>query len=46
MGGLHDFFAGAGAVIDSLEDFGLDIGVAKEVELGVFLVLLDVVFGK
>ena len=43
---MHDFFAGAGAVIDRLEDFGLDIGVAKEVELGVFLVLLDVVFGK
>ena len=46
VGGLHDFFAGAGAVIDSLEDFGLDISVAKEVELGVFLILLDVVFGK
>ena len=44
MGLSHDFFAGAGAVIDSLEDFGLDISVAKEVELGVFFMLLDIIF--
>ena len=40
----HDFFAGAGTIMDSLEDFGLDVGVAEEVGLAEFLMMFDEIF--
>ena len=46
VGGGHDFIAGASALTDGLEDFGLDVGVANEMGLPEVLVLLDVIFGE
>ena len=46
VGGLHDFFAGAKAVCEGLEDKGFDIGVADEVLLFELFVLFDVTFGE
>ena len=36
----------AGASVDGLEDFGLDIGVAEEISLTEGLVAFDIVFGE
>ena len=46
VGLVHDFFAGAGARGEGLEDFGLDVGVAEEVLLLETLMVLDVVLGE
>lgn len=46
VGDLHDLLAGASAGSDSLEDFGLDVGVAEEALLSEFSMLFGIIFGE
>ena len=46
VGFLHDFFAGAAATGDSLENFGFDIIITNEFLLREFLMFFEIVLGE
>ena len=46
VGEAHDLVASTSALADSLEDFGLGIGVAEEALLLELLVVLDIILGE